>query len=40
MNDINFNAKYATSEEELGRQLFDNWNGTYWWFNAFGRKSY
>lgn len=33
-------GQYASSEEEIGQQLFDNWGGTYWWFNAFGRNAY
>lgn len=39
-NDGNLFANYASSEEVLGQQMFDSWNGTYWWFNAFGRKRY
>lgn len=40
MNDGNVHAKYASSQEELGNQMFENWSGTYWWFNAFGRSTY
>lgn len=40
MYEGNESSKYATSEEALGQTLFDNWHGTYWWFNAFGRTTY
>lgn len=40
MDDGNTYSRYATSEKELGQQMFDRWNGTYWWFNAFGRSMY
>lgn len=33
-------GQYASSDEEIGQQLYANWGGTYWWFNAFGRNAY
>lgn len=40
MSEGNACGQYASSDEEIGQQLYANWGGTYWWFNAFGRSAY
>lgn len=33
-------ASYGYDEAGLAEAMFNEWSGTYWWFNAFGRNTY
>ncbi|MCQ2220628.1 MAG: DUF6057 family protein [Prevotella sp.] len=33
-------ADYASSEKQVAEMMRENWGGTYWWYNAFGRTKY
>lgn len=33
-------AQYGYDKEGLAEEMFNEWGGTYWWFNAFGRDTY